>query len=163
MNNPNLSWRRPSVFSYKLTHNLEVGRPWGCGEPGRPRGDLAPEHAAGGRGRVVEDDVGRRGVSQDLHKTGDFYQSLNIFKNCVSPLGLAWRRQLYSGLLSECTCRDNSDLSCDHPILWLSYRTPRCPCTTWDCTYSPHPACSYSGGQPWIAHNFTNSFQTLAF
>lgn len=54
--------------------------PRGCGEPRRPRGDLAPEHPAGVRGRVVEDDVGRRRVSQDLQKKGkvSFYLFYNL-------------------------------------------------------------------------------------
>ena len=70
MNNLKLSSRTPPVSQTFLTDNLEMCCPGGCGEPRRPRRDLTPEHTAGGRGRVVEDDVGRRGVSQDLQKKG---------------------------------------------------------------------------------------------
>ena len=56
--------------------------PRGCGEPRRPRGDLAPEHPAGVRGRVVEDDVGRRRVSQDLQKNGGV--SFYFFTICLT-------------------------------------------------------------------------------
>ena len=87
MNNLKLSSRiteQPPVSLTFLTDNLEMCCPRGCGEPRRPRGDLAPEHPAGVRGRVVEDDVGRRRVSQDLQK-----KVKSVFFQFVSPPGLA--------------------------------------------------------------------------